>query len=196
MMKTTLPKKITTLEEAKAFLTNLFNNDESYDPMEDAHDINWTTCKPTDEEKDQLNELISDIYDLPPQDNGKSFDAAEFWWDMVLEANPMLNKLKVEPTLELPDRINSVEEAKKFLEYLMEIENAPECIQSNYHDSDWRGVEATKEEKKQLNKLMGDIYKFRQEFDLGQFLYESEMKDLKRLAGWDEGEEEGPGWRH
>lgn len=196
MMKTTLPNKITTLEEAKAFLTDLFNNGESYDPMEDAHDINWANCEPTDEEKDQLNELISDIYDLPPLDNGKSFDAAKFWWDLVVEANPMLNRLKEAPSLELPDQINSVEEAKKFLEYLMEIENASEHIENNFRESDWRGVEATKEEKKQLNKLMEDISKFKEEFNPGQFLYETEMKDLKRLAGWNEGEEEGPGWRH
>ena len=90
MMKTTLPSKITTVEEAKAFLTDLFNNKESYDPIEDAHDIVWTTCEPTDEEMDQLNNLMDDIYELPLQAGGIFFDAAEFWWDMVVAANSFL----------------------------------------------------------------------------------------------------------
>ena len=90
MMKTTLPSKITTVEEAKAFLTDLFNNHESYNPIDDAHDIDWTTCEPTTEEKDILNDLMHDIYELPLQAGGIFFDAAEFWWDMVIAANPFL----------------------------------------------------------------------------------------------------------
>ena len=87
MMKTTLPSRITTVEEAKAFLTELFDNHESYNPIDDAHDIDWTTCEPTEKEKDRLNDLMHDIYELPLQAGGIFFDAAEYLWDKIVAAN-------------------------------------------------------------------------------------------------------------
>jgi hypothetical protein len=87
MMKTTLPSKITTVEEAKEFLTALFDNNESYHPEDDAHDIDWTTCEPTEEEKEQLNKLMGNMYGL----NGEPFfDPCAFLWDMIVAANPTL----------------------------------------------------------------------------------------------------------
>lgn len=62
-MKTKLPESINTVEEAKDFLQNLHNNGESYHPEDDAHDILWTGANPTPEECDQLNKLMSDIYE-------------------------------------------------------------------------------------------------------------------------------------
>lgn len=38
-MKTNLPAAITTIDEAKAFLTELHANGESYHPEDDAHDV-------------------------------------------------------------------------------------------------------------------------------------------------------------
>jgi len=65
-MNTRLPIKIETIEGAKQFLTELNNNDEIYHPEDDAHDVDWTnTIEPTNEEKDQLNKLMDDIYNLP-----------------------------------------------------------------------------------------------------------------------------------
>lgn len=67
-MKTVLPKEINTVDEAKKFLFELLANGESYHPEDDAHDIIWATPAgqqaPTDAEKDQLNDLMSDIYEL------------------------------------------------------------------------------------------------------------------------------------
>lgn len=64
-MKTNLPTSINTVEEATAYLTELYNNDESYHPESDAHDVIWGTCeKPTPAECDQLNKLSDDMYNL------------------------------------------------------------------------------------------------------------------------------------
>lgn len=64
-MKTNLDRKIKSWDEAKLFLTELYNNDEAYHPEDDAFDIEWDTCNPTDSEKTQLNKLMNDIYLLP-----------------------------------------------------------------------------------------------------------------------------------
>lgn len=65
-MKTKLPEKITSVEEAKDFLTELFLNGESYHPEADAFTIEWHGCKePTVMDKMHLNSLMFDIiYDL------------------------------------------------------------------------------------------------------------------------------------
>lgn len=97
MLKTKLPEAINTVEEAKALLTQLFENNEAYCPEDDANDLEWGTCEPTKEEKDQLNKLMMDMYNLPlipnplPDEVGTVFNPAEFWWDLVLAANPMFN---------------------------------------------------------------------------------------------------------
>ena len=38
-MKTKLPEKISTVQEAKAFLSDLYYNNESYHPEDSAHGI-------------------------------------------------------------------------------------------------------------------------------------------------------------
>lgn len=38
-MKTTLPESIATVDEAKAFITELYNNAELYHPEEDANEV-------------------------------------------------------------------------------------------------------------------------------------------------------------
>lgn len=63
-MKTTLPTKIETTEEAKKFLTDLHNNKEDFHPEDDAHDIIWFagTHIPSKKELDKLNELMEACY--------------------------------------------------------------------------------------------------------------------------------------
>ncbi len=63
-MKTKLPPDIMTVQEAKNFLSELHKNDESFHPEDSAHNIIWSTVKPTKKEKDQLDRLMSDIYAL------------------------------------------------------------------------------------------------------------------------------------
>lgn len=64
-MKTTLPVSINTVGEAKAFLAELYTNGESFHPEDDAHDILWNEVEVSPAEADQLNALMSMIYELP-----------------------------------------------------------------------------------------------------------------------------------
>lgn len=83
-MKTKLPDAITSIEEAKAFLTDLYNNGESYHPEDNAHDVDWNVphnvTVPDFAECEHLNKLMDDIYKLPGNDNIESmaFDPCEF----------------------------------------------------------------------------------------------------------------------
>lgn len=92
-MITNLPFRIDTVEEAKEFLTELHNNNETFHPEDDAHDINWTTTEVSMEEKDRLNELMQNIYNLPCN-KGKypdiEFDPCDFLMDLVRRDNPDL----------------------------------------------------------------------------------------------------------
>jgi len=64
-MKTTLPTKIETVEEAKNFLTDLCNNGESYHPDSSAFDIVWPNIvSPTIKEMKQLDCLMDMIMAL------------------------------------------------------------------------------------------------------------------------------------
>ncbi len=80
-MKTKLPVAITTVDEAKAFLSELYKNDESYHPEDDANDIEWDGDNPpTKQECDQMNKLMDDIYSLKGQEGNlaKVFCPCEF----------------------------------------------------------------------------------------------------------------------
>lgn len=61
-IKTVLPAAITSVDEAKAFLTELYKNDECFHPEDDANDLSGDPF--TKEEGDLLNKLMSDIYEL------------------------------------------------------------------------------------------------------------------------------------
>lgn len=63
-MKTILPEKIKTVQEAESFLSELYKNGESYHPEDDAFDVAWILENPTAEECDQLNSLMDQIYKL------------------------------------------------------------------------------------------------------------------------------------
>lgn len=71
-MLTKLPQSITTIDEARKLLTDLYNNGESFHPEDDANDIVGDLF--TKEEGDKLNDLMGQIYDLPGD-----FDPCEFY---------------------------------------------------------------------------------------------------------------------
>lgn len=87
-MKTTLPIAINSIEEAKSFLTELYNNGESFHPEDDAHSIDWSDGEMvTNGDCEQLNKIMEDIYNLPGNDGSHvklSFDPCEF----LLMLNP------------------------------------------------------------------------------------------------------------
>ena len=66
-MKTFLPEKIETIDDAKCYLLELISNGEVYHPEDDANDIEWNmpeSEKPTDAELLVMNELMDQIFDL------------------------------------------------------------------------------------------------------------------------------------
>lgn len=68
MLKTKLPDTINTIEEAKAFLTELIKNDEHFHPDDDANDINWSLPKtqmPTKSQCKKLNNLMFIVTHIP-----------------------------------------------------------------------------------------------------------------------------------
>lgn len=74
-MKTKLPEKIETEEQAKAFLQELINNGEIYHPEDQAEDIIFNLPfdqMPSVEDCMQLNVLMDQIYALD------TFDPCEF----------------------------------------------------------------------------------------------------------------------
>jgi len=93
-MKTNLDRTITTQDEAEDFLSELFENGESFHPEDDAHQIIWS-CNPapTDEECDKLNTLISQIYNLP---NYPEFDPCEYFCELHEEEDRRMNLARPE----------------------------------------------------------------------------------------------------
>ena len=76
-MKTKLPVKLTTADEAEQFIADLFYNDEFFHLDDDARDIiHIPTGKRlfTDEESDKLNELL-----------GQAFDIWDLWNPPIIE---------------------------------------------------------------------------------------------------------------
>jgi hypothetical protein len=89
-MKTNLPSEITSIEEAKKFLSELHANGESFHPEDNAHDIDWDLPdeqKPDYMQSRQLNKLMFDIYNLPGNDRSHvnlAFDPCDYllWLDV------------------------------------------------------------------------------------------------------------------
>ena len=75
-MNTTLPTAIASVEEAQEFLTDLHNNNEAFHPEDDAHHVDFSTCVPAVEERQQLNKLMREIYEL------NEFDPCDFLMDL------------------------------------------------------------------------------------------------------------------
>lgn len=80
-MKTKLPAKIASLTEAEMFLEQLYINNESFHPEDDAFEIVWRGKTPSKKELKQLNNLMADIYNLPETESGK-FDPCGFLLDI------------------------------------------------------------------------------------------------------------------
>lgn len=72
MLRTNVNRVIKTKEDAEAYLTELFNNGESYHPEDNAHDIIWNTASPTSWEKKKLNRLMKQVNTIP------NFDPCDF----------------------------------------------------------------------------------------------------------------------
>jgi hypothetical protein len=62
-MKTILPPKIITVEQAKNFLKALFDNGEAFHPEDDANDVSFG-MEVTAQERALLNKLMDEIYAL------------------------------------------------------------------------------------------------------------------------------------
>lgn len=97
-MKTKLPPEIKTIEQAKELLKALFDNNEDFHPEDDAHTILWSTTQVSEQEADQLNKLMNDIYNLPGNDGRHCdpmvFDPCEYLW--VLREEDLAKEIKVE----------------------------------------------------------------------------------------------------
>jgi len=65
-MNTIIPAVITTSEHASQFLTDLFNNGESYHPEDSAFDIEdmYGERLFSDEEAGMINEAMEQVYDV------------------------------------------------------------------------------------------------------------------------------------
>lgn len=77
-MKTNLNRTISTQEEAEAFLSELHENNEVFNPDDNAHEVLWETCKPTDEDKDALNRLMAEVWAV----TNETFDPHEYLLDL------------------------------------------------------------------------------------------------------------------
>jgi hypothetical protein len=72
-MKTKLPASINSIKEAKSFLQKLNDNGEAYHPECGAHNVEWeASTTASQEEKDQLDKLMTDIYNLPGNDGRRT----------------------------------------------------------------------------------------------------------------------------
>lgn len=106
-MKTTLPAAITTRAEAEQFLQSLIDNNETYHPEDNAHDIIWDMPedqKPTPAEADQLNKLMEDIYNL----DGNNGNHASPKFDPCEYLNNAKGKDLFEDYENLPDNVKSI----------------------------------------------------------------------------------------
>lgn len=63
-MRTKLFRSIDNEQEARQFLKELFDNGESYHPEDDARDIIFPEVNPTYDERNKLNSLMAQSYNL------------------------------------------------------------------------------------------------------------------------------------
>ena len=67
-MKTNLGIEIKTISDANKFILELFNNNELFHFDDNAEDIIWSECEPTSEEIKQLNNLVSQLFEIENYD--------------------------------------------------------------------------------------------------------------------------------
>lgn len=92
-LKTQLPQAINTIDEAKAFLNELFKNGETYHPDDDASDCLEGIV--TKEQGAQLNKLMDDIRALPGNEypQNMAFDPCDYLLDLDPEYLPPVVEL-------------------------------------------------------------------------------------------------------
>lgn len=61
-MKTDLNRTIASVDDAKQFLIDLFNNGESYHPEDSAFDIIWDDIEPSKAQLEELDNLMAAVY--------------------------------------------------------------------------------------------------------------------------------------
>lgn len=61
-MKTVLPEKLYSIEDAKAFFDELIRNNEEFHPEDDAFDVYFTSSYVPDWQRERLNSLMFDLY--------------------------------------------------------------------------------------------------------------------------------------
>ncbi len=108
-MKTTLPPEIKTVDQAKAFLTELYKNNEAFHPEDDATDMIWNLPikqQPTKAEAMQLNKLMEDIYYLDGN-NGNHANPKFCPCEFLLNLDPDYVKMSEEIDRELTDRMEA-----------------------------------------------------------------------------------------
>lgn len=126
-MKTKPPLAITTVDEAKAFLTDLHNNGEAFHPEDNAHDITFCVEPICREQRDHLNDLMEQIYALPGNDGRHVapmiFDPCEF----LNVLNGVVPDDDEEVTFE--DLKTALASAIKFIKFYHRGENAPKGLE-------------------------------------------------------------------
>jgi hypothetical protein len=75
-MKTNLNRHIESEDQAKEFLSELFQNGEGYHPEDDAFDISWDERieNPTEGEMRKLNRLMDEVHEHIPDPCGYIVD--------------------------------------------------------------------------------------------------------------------------
>lgn len=86
-MNTNLPSQITSIQEAKAFLSGLHSNGESYHPEDSALSNNWGCEEPLDEYKDTAITLLQTLSDAA----GAEFDAEILAVELIEETLKKFN---------------------------------------------------------------------------------------------------------
>lgn len=76
-MKTNLSITISIPEDIEAFFQELEDNNEMFHPEDDAHGIEWGEVVPTNEEKDKLNELMQQCFNVHDDPCGIAWDIFE-----------------------------------------------------------------------------------------------------------------------
>lgn len=83
MLKTKLPQTITTVEQAKKLLSDLYNNGEAYHPEDLAGDC-LSNHGITDQEANQLDKLMEEIYNLKGNENSQTMLFDPCWYYLMM----------------------------------------------------------------------------------------------------------------
>jgi len=91
-MKTNLNRTISTQDDAELFLNELHENNEVFNPDDNAHGVLWQTCNPTDLEKEELNRLMAQVWAV----SNENFDPHEYLLGLDEEEERRMNLARPE----------------------------------------------------------------------------------------------------